>query len=69
ISSTIVGFLKYQLLLAESTKTIQEFLWSEGSKIEPFKNLTTRMIHTPTKEKYRVLEENIKPEQLKKYEL
>ncbi|CAG8722106.1 4627_t:CDS:2, partial [Acaulospora morrowiae] len=49
-NKTIMGFLKYESLLTESTKSIQDFLWSEGGEIESFKKMTTRMIHTPTKD-------------------
>lgn len=37
-------------MLTESTKTIQDFLWSEGGETESFKKMTTRMIHTSTKD-------------------
>ncbi|KAF0477678.1 hypothetical protein F8M41_024236 [Gigaspora margarita] len=49
-NKTIMGFLKYDSLLTESTKTIQDFLWSEGGETESFKKMTTRMIHTSTKD-------------------
>ncbi|GES98443.1 hypothetical protein GLOIN_2v654938 [Rhizophagus clarus] len=42
----IIGLLKYERLLSESSKTIRDFLWSGGGGVEAIK-MTTRMIHTP----------------------
>lgn len=42
---TVVGLLKYESLLSESVKTIQDFLWNKGVKVV---KMTTRMIHSPT---------------------
>jgi len=41
---TVMGLLKYECLLSESMKSIQDFLWSEGG----FKKMTSRIINTPT---------------------
>ncbi|CAG8443086.1 6108_t:CDS:2 [Diversispora eburnea] len=43
---------------AESAKSVQDFLWSEGDEIESSKKMTTHMTHTPTKDIKEV--ENIK---------
>ncbi|CAB4388588.1 unnamed protein product [Rhizophagus irregularis] len=42
----IIGLLKYERLLSESSKTIRDFLWSSGGEAEAIK-MATRMIHTP----------------------
>ncbi|GES87137.1 hypothetical protein RCL_jg21018.t1 [Rhizophagus clarus] len=42
----IMGLLKYEHLLSESSKTIQDFLWASDDMIKTIK-MTTRMIHTP----------------------
>ncbi|CAG8615435.1 8335_t:CDS:2 [Ambispora leptoticha] len=42
----IMGLLKYEHLLSESSKTIRDFLWAGDDMIEAIK-MTTRMIHTP----------------------
>ncbi|CAH1766306.1 13874_t:CDS:10, partial [Entrophospora sp. SA101] len=43
---TVMGLLKYECLLSESSKTIRDFLWNKDSRVETIK-MTTRMIHTP----------------------
>ncbi|CAG8612790.1 8111_t:CDS:2, partial [Diversispora eburnea] len=40
-TKSIMGFLKYESLLVESAKSIQDFLWNEGGEIESFKKMTT----------------------------
>ncbi|CAG8667005.1 30592_t:CDS:2, partial [Gigaspora margarita] len=50
IEITKLTFSVNQSLLAKSTKMIQDFLWSEGGETESFKKMTTRMIHTSTKD-------------------
>ncbi|RHZ85705.1 hypothetical protein Glove_62g12 [Diversispora epigaea] len=42
----IMGLLKYEHLLSESSKTIRDFLWAGDGMIEAIK-MTTRIIHTP----------------------
>ncbi|CAG8706937.1 10360_t:CDS:2 [Funneliformis caledonium] len=46
----IMGLLKYEHLLSESSKTIRDFLWAGGGVIEAIK-MTTGMIHTPESNK------------------
>ncbi|CAJ0849040.1 3206_t:CDS:2, partial [Entrophospora sp. SA101] len=42
---TVIGLLKYELLLLESSKSINDFLWSESDN--QVTTMTTRMIYTP----------------------
>ncbi|CAG8539555.1 11195_t:CDS:2 [Diversispora eburnea] len=49
-TKSIMDFLKFESLLVESAKSIQDFIWSGGDEIESFKKMTTRMILTPTKD-------------------
>ncbi|CAG8720464.1 13083_t:CDS:2, partial [Acaulospora morrowiae] len=42
----IIGFLKYEHLLSESSSTIEDFLWKEDNGNEDFRGMTTRTIYT-----------------------
>ncbi|CAI2178435.1 16937_t:CDS:2 [Funneliformis geosporum] len=43
---SIIGFLRYERLLSESSTSIGDFLWTDGDG-EAFQGMTTRMIHSP----------------------
>ncbi|CAG8695477.1 15027_t:CDS:2, partial [Dentiscutata heterogama] len=42
----IIGFLKYEHLLSESSSTIEDFLWIENNSNEEFQGMTTRTVYT-----------------------
>ncbi|KAF0472040.1 hypothetical protein F8M41_025089 [Gigaspora margarita] len=46
---TVIGLLKYERLLNESSETIQVFLWNDDDMSKTSQKMTTRMIYSPLK--------------------
>ncbi|CAG8760105.1 218_t:CDS:2, partial [Funneliformis caledonium] len=49
----VMGLLKYERLLSESSESIQDFLWSNDNESKTCQKMTTRIIYSPTKKKAR----------------